>query len=224
MALPAPEQRWGAFVSGLQGVLQSWTALNLAVENNWGGGDSHKKAQELFEALLEVFRRGRDIYADVVEDVLLVRMDESFHTRCDDGSIEEVSRLLVQMYHDCGNGDFSKVNETLERLRERQERGVSAARESQGQVEAASSDEGGGEGGDNDAGDDDGEFGDADGDGDGDGDAMNEEEEMDTEAAGPGITGDGNPASHAQLEDDGEGGWQTVPSRKGRRGNRRRNG
>lgn len=128
--MPAPEARWRAFVSGVQAVLQLWTALALAIDNNWGGGDSNGKAQAMFDDLLSIFRRGKDIYNDVIEDFLLVRMDESFHCRCDDGSIEEVAQLLVRMYTECGEGNFQRVQEAIAQLNDRRGKGLSAARQS----------------------------------------------------------------------------------------------
>mmetsp|Transcript_32085 Transcript_32085/g.102087 ORF Transcript_32085/g.102087 Transcript_32085/m.102087 type:complete len:194 (-) Transcript_32085:84-665(-) len=183
-----PAVRFRAFVSGLQAVLQSWTALNLAIEQNWGGGNSNAKAQALFETLLATFQKGKDIYPDVIEDILLVRMDEDFQTRCDDGSIEEVARCLVQMYNECGAGNFTLVQTTMSRLQERQQRGQSAAASSANGGEAPEED-----------GDDADSAGDEDAGMDEDGDAMDE---------------DGGAA--AAEEDDGWN-TVPVKGRKGRR-------
>ena len=140
--LPSPEARWRAFVSGVQAVLQLWTALGLAIDNNWGGGDSNAKAQAMFDDMLSIFRRGKDIYNDVIEDFLLVRMDENFHCRCDDGSIEEVAQILVRMYMECGDGKFDIVQNSIEKLNQRRGKGLNAARQSTAGGEAQEIDDG----------------------------------------------------------------------------------
>lgn len=38
-------------------IFERWTALNLAVENEWGGQDSKQKAQALFAETLQWFYR-----------------------------------------------------------------------------------------------------------------------------------------------------------------------
>lgn len=47
------------FEEGCTFIFQRWTALNLAVENEWGGSDSRQKAQALFDDTLQWFYRHR---------------------------------------------------------------------------------------------------------------------------------------------------------------------
>ena len=79
--------------------------LHLAVANNWGGGDSYRKATLLLEDVLKMFplppapgsraatlrpssRRAPDQYD--LEDKLLAFLDEQFEVLVEDGSVEEV--------------------------------------------------------------------------------------------------------------------------------------
>lgn len=45
------------FEEGCKVLFERWTALNLAVENEWGGQDSRQKAQALFAETLQWFFR-----------------------------------------------------------------------------------------------------------------------------------------------------------------------
>jgi pre-rRNA-processing protein TSR2 len=44
-----------AFTEGLNYVLRSWSALKLAVEQDWGGPDSAEKRDWMAETLVEYF-------------------------------------------------------------------------------------------------------------------------------------------------------------------------
>lgn len=55
-----------AFQEGLESVLRQWTALELAVLNQWGGPSSGEKANQLYEELLGKFMtRASQLYKDV---------------------------------------------------------------------------------------------------------------------------------------------------------------
>lgn len=105
-----------AFTEGLTYVLQSWSALKLAVEQEWGGPDSIAKRDWMAETLVEYF--GASTYCvDLlrvlcwllliyrsstdakkldefdVEDILVQIMSDEFHTDLEDGSAYAVSSL-----------------------------------------------------------------------------------------------------------------------------------
>ena len=54
-AVVMPPEHVQAFHEGLGGLLARWTALQLAITNEWGGADSSKKGDEMCEELLEWF-------------------------------------------------------------------------------------------------------------------------------------------------------------------------
>uniref|UniRef100_A0A804N4I3 Pre-rRNA-processing protein TSR2 n=1 Tax=Zea mays TaxID=4577 RepID=A0A804N4I3_MAIZE len=72
-----------------------WTALQLAVQNQWGGHDSQAKADRLASSVLSWFTRAAAargagaLDPDELEDLLYVTMDESFNADIDDGGVEE---------------------------------------------------------------------------------------------------------------------------------------
>ncbi len=62
---PHPQAK-EAFKEGLESVLRQWTALELAVVNEWGGSNSSIKAQQLLDELLHQFQSARQtVYVDV---------------------------------------------------------------------------------------------------------------------------------------------------------------
>jgi pre-rRNA-processing protein TSR2 len=68
-----------------------WTALQLAVENEWGGHTSKLKAQQLQSDVLSWFTRSKGPrYIDELENLLDENLVELFNTTADDGSVEEV--------------------------------------------------------------------------------------------------------------------------------------
>ncbi|CAO3657875.1 unnamed protein product [Umbelopsis vinacea] len=105
-----------AFTEGLTYVLQSWSALKLAVEQEWGGPDSVAKRDWMAETLVEYFgANAKKLDEFDVEDILVQIMSDEFHTDLEDGSAYAVSKHLVTMFNQCIHGDHSEVA----RLREK---------------------------------------------------------------------------------------------------------
>eukprot|EP00198_Chlamydomonas_reinhardtii_P013390 XP_001702727.1 predicted protein [Chlamydomonas reinhardtii] len=55
-----PVQGRPAFEEGVRLIFAKWTALALAVENQWGGGNSKEKAELLYQDCLDWFYKKRD--------------------------------------------------------------------------------------------------------------------------------------------------------------------
>ena len=102
-------------------MLRQWTALELAIHNSWGGSNSREKAQQLNTMIIEMFNKPEKVYKDelvmLLEDVLEV----NFNVICEDGSIEEISELIILMWKQCGLGDFTIAINTLGRETNRSE-------------------------------------------------------------------------------------------------------
>ena len=54
-----PSSARPAFEEGVARVFGRWTALSLAVDNGWGGGDSKAKAEQLMRDVICWFYNGR---------------------------------------------------------------------------------------------------------------------------------------------------------------------
>ncbi|CAN7025292.1 hypothetical protein HID58_023571 [Brassica napus] len=94
--------------------LSQWTAMKAAVDNGWGGRDSHEKANRTLSTVVDYFihlkdpTTGFDGLADILENGLY-----ELNTVADDGSLEEVTETLLDWYYECLEGDYRR----LEKLR-----------------------------------------------------------------------------------------------------------
>ncbi|XP_068666914.1 uncharacterized protein [Aristolochia californica] len=99
---------------GISLVLSRWTALQMAIENEWGGRDSRQKSDQLASDILSWFAQTKEThYIDDLENILDESMVLSFHTEIEDGSVEEIAERLMIMHEDCLQGNF----EFIEKLR-----------------------------------------------------------------------------------------------------------
>nr|XP_010932466.1 pre-rRNA-processing protein TSR2 [Elaeis guineensis] len=97
---------------GISLVLSRWTALRMAVENEWGGRDSHRKSEELVSTVLSWFTQSKPpLYIDDLESILDENMVLSFNTEIEDGSIEEVAEQLMIMHEDCLKGNYEPIEQ-----------------------------------------------------------------------------------------------------------------
>ncbi|CBN73910.1 conserved unknown protein [Ectocarpus siliculosus] len=104
------QDAWGNFQGGVKSALNQWTALRLAVENNWGGGDSERKAALLEEGVMNMFKTKKEIYKDEVENFLADFLDDNFSTYAEDDSPAQVAMMLVEMFSQCGRLDYTLAN------------------------------------------------------------------------------------------------------------------
>ncbi|ORM41852.1 Pre-rRNA-processing protein TSR2 -like protein [Babesia sp. Xinjiang] len=92
------------------------TALNLAVENNWGGEDSSQKRDQLVQLVTEYCISKKVLYNDEVEDILIDRMQTLFSVYIEDGSEIEIATLLVQLHRACSAGELQFAQEICNKL------------------------------------------------------------------------------------------------------------
>ncbi|XP_020091534.1 pre-rRNA-processing protein TSR2 homolog [Ananas comosus] len=99
---------------GISLVLSRWTALQVAIENEWGGRDSCAKADDLAASILSWFLQSKDpLYIDDLENLIDESMVLSFNSEIEDGSVEEVAEQLMVMHEDSLKGNY----ESIEKLR-----------------------------------------------------------------------------------------------------------
>jgi len=100
-----------AFGRGLSGVFARWTALQLAVVNDWGGGGSDEKARAAEEEVLTWFlsRKRKDELE--LEDLLVEILGDDFNVCCEDNSPAEVAKLAWAMYEQCAEGNYAMVEQ-----------------------------------------------------------------------------------------------------------------
>ena len=75
---------------GVQSIFRQWTALELAVVNQWGGPNSSQHAESLFNAVIDSFNTAERVYKDDISLLLDDVMEVNFNTICEDESTDEL--------------------------------------------------------------------------------------------------------------------------------------
>ncbi|KAA0049359.1 pre-rRNA-processing protein TSR2-like protein isoform X2 [Cucumis melo var. makuwa] len=92
-------------VSSLQMAISSvfsrWDGLQMAIENQWGGRDSHQKSLNLVSDVFSWFSYSKPpLYVEDLENLLHETLLLSFNTEIEDGSIEQVAEQLMMIYEE----------------------------------------------------------------------------------------------------------------------------
>lgn len=98
---------WEQFEEAVKGIFSEWTALNLAVQNRWAGPNDD--GADICEDVLNYFYDHAQVYNDQLEDILDDFFQNELNVLIEDGSIEEVSKILVSLYAECKAGDFRRA-------------------------------------------------------------------------------------------------------------------
>ncbi|KAJ0855596.1 putative pre-rRNA-processing protein TSR2 [Helianthus annuus] len=94
---------------GIGLLLGRWSALQMAIQNEWGGRDTRQRAQQLTLDIYQwLIRPSEGLYVDELEDLLDDFM-LSLNTEIDDGSIEEIAENLMIMHEECLEGNFASI-------------------------------------------------------------------------------------------------------------------
>lgn len=112
---PRPPAAAAALGEGIALLFSRWTALQMAVDNGWGGPDSRCKEADFAAEVHDWFAAAdpNELYIDDLEELLDDRLGVFFWTVAEDGSVAEVAEKLMVMHEECLAGNFSSV----ERLR-----------------------------------------------------------------------------------------------------------
>lgn len=104
------------FIEGTKIILNTWTALRIAVEQEWGGSLSQEKSAWLVDALVEHFdAEGKKVEKEDLEDILLDVMGREFNVALEDESEREIASLLYTLYHECTSGKTTLLNHLREK-------------------------------------------------------------------------------------------------------------
>ena len=128
---PTPEsttsidQATHEFQNGVTAILQAWSALRTAVENEWGGPTSLTKAETLRQTLFSHFDYNKkskwpSVSKSELEDDLDAFMEDEFSMVLEDESEMEIVDLLFRLWEGCGNGDFQLSRELVQQAQQQQ--------------------------------------------------------------------------------------------------------
>eukprot|EP01018_Ginkgo_biloba_P039794 Gb_05218 [translate_table: standard] len=105
-------EAFGKFEEGVGLVLARWTALQMAVQNEWGGRSSRQKADQLGADIVSWMTQSNvPRYIDELEEMLDENMLLSFNTETEDGSLEEVAEQLMLLHEECLQGNYDTVSQ-----------------------------------------------------------------------------------------------------------------
>ena len=103
-------QAAAALQEGVGLVFMRWTALQMAVENGWGGRDSRAKADRLAADVLSFFTNSKGpYYYDDLEEMMFDSISESFNADFEDGSVGEVAEQVLIMHEECLQNNYSSI-------------------------------------------------------------------------------------------------------------------
>ncbi|GAB4855421.1 hypothetical protein Ancab_024048 [Ancistrocladus abbreviatus] len=102
------EQAIPQFQEGISLLLSRWSALQMAVDNEWGGPNSRSIALQLASDIFNWFALSKELYIDDLEALLDDTMI-TLNTEAQDGSIEEIAEKLMIMHEECLEGNFGSI-------------------------------------------------------------------------------------------------------------------
>ena len=178
------------FVRAGHVVFGEWTCLKLAVENEWGGGQTRVRALALLKRVLDGLLASSTVHRDELEDVLEIALLDDFNIESEDDSPKQVALVLLTLHAEAKVGATTTADLLLARAATKGSSWVECPPPPKAQADS-SDDE------DCDDDDDDG--------GGGGGSMMTDVSEM---------TDEERAARNAPVVDDD--GFQMVPNRRGR--------
>lgn len=99
---------------GITLAVNSWPALNLAVQSSWGGPNSSDKRDWLCGAISGMLVERPETDAEDLEDVLIQVMNDEFDAVVDDESAAPVAASIMQMKQQTERGEFGAIQEAWE--------------------------------------------------------------------------------------------------------------
>lgn len=113
---------------GITLAVNSWPALNLAVQSSWGGPTSSDKRDWLCGAISEMLTERPETDAEDLEDVLIQVMNDEFDAVVDDESAAPVAASIMQMKQQTERGEFAAIQEMWEAWEKKsQQKAINAA-------------------------------------------------------------------------------------------------
>ena len=112
MSDSGPPESFQAFSRGLHEIFAQWSAFRIIREH---GEDYHRCVvlDDLEADTLFWFQQEGEIYPDTLSEYFDRTIKERLRTDLEDGSAEEVGRMLHSMYNQCIRGDFSGVRQLI---------------------------------------------------------------------------------------------------------------
>jgi len=92
------------FNTAVDAIFKNWSALQLAVSHGSGGPQSAAKAEWMIEVTENWFYENKELNPYEVTDFLEDIINQEFNLIINDGSSDEIGRLLCEYFVLCGSG------------------------------------------------------------------------------------------------------------------------
>ncbi|KKK21603.1 pre-rRNA processing protein [Aspergillus rambellii] len=126
---------------GITLAINSWPAMNLAVQSNWGGPTSSDKRDWLCGAISEMVNERPETDAEDLEDVLIQVMNDEFDVVVDDESAGSVAVQIMEVREYVARGEFGPIQEMWEAWQRKSQKGGDTAVAGFRRVEARDEDQ-----------------------------------------------------------------------------------
>ncbi|XP_014669544.1 PREDICTED: pre-rRNA-processing protein TSR2 homolog isoform X2 [Priapulus caudatus] len=100
-------------------LMDGWAALQLAVEQGFGGVHSQQKEIWFCEVIYQFFQDNAGLDPLEVEDFISELMNNEFETMVEDGSLQHIAKVLCQYFNLCAQGKTTEVVNELEKIPDR---------------------------------------------------------------------------------------------------------
>ncbi|XP_038638161.1 pre-rRNA-processing protein TSR2 homolog [Scyliorhinus canicula] len=107
------------FTEGVRSALEAWAALQVAVENGFGGAHSQQKADWMVNAVAQYFYDNVDLESEEIEELLADMVYNEFDTVIEDGSLPEVALQIRTFFGLCQRGQEAEVRGRIGELAQR---------------------------------------------------------------------------------------------------------
>jgi len=133
------------FRAGTTALFRSWPALKAAVESEWGGIESHAKAEDLRTNIFEYYdgSKAEPLTLESLEDNLLLYLEEEFSVVLEDESERQVADMICRMYRDCSSGNFELVSQLVQKCVKESGSKLKVSVQDHGELESDDEEDGG---------------------------------------------------------------------------------
>ncbi|AMD22132.1 HGL208Cp [Eremothecium sinecaudum] len=119
------EKQQARFELGVAMMVYKWDALDIAVENQWGGPESAEKRDWISGIVVELFKKEKIVDVTLVEETLLYAMSDEFETNVEDDSALPIAAGIVSLYRQCEANEYSEIEKLYGEWQKRSERRAS---------------------------------------------------------------------------------------------------
>ena len=105
------EKQQARFELGCSMMVYKWDALDIAVDNQWGGPESAEKRDWITGIIVDLFKNEKIVDAALLEETLLYAMVDEFDTNVEDDSALPIATGIIQVYKDCAAQNYQIVEQ-----------------------------------------------------------------------------------------------------------------